>query len=980
MTHRLVVPVLVTALLLTAGSRIPDTAGPARGAGAEARDAKRAAPGATTVVRSAQRQGPRASTRQASDVGRLPVRIERHQPGAPVTLGVPFPKGVLASPDHVRVVRADGTPLATQVTEVTTWEPADPSIKWVWVFFFAEASPDYVLEFGPAVSRPMPAGRVQVVNNARDGGLAEVTTGPLRFTVRQGDGGFLSSAHLDLEGDGFDEEDLIATGPQAGRGAFADLLDEGGVDASRAVVTRTFIDRGSGPLHAILRIEGEYRYARDDNNAAPFVTRIHAYAGTPYVRVLHSWVYTGVPDRHRPQQGDYAHVATQNERIIQLDPTDEGWTQPEDQLQGLGLGLSLDLDPNRQVRTALRDGRWWSPGEARALAHGASNGRTGGDAGNPAGVISIFQTGPKPARMPPLPTSTPTERLAGFSAELRAGDEVVDRAERAAGWLDVFDGRRGVAIGVKHFLEEYPKAIAFDPATGSLDAFFWSPLAGPMSFARSSNTPASEGAIENWAQGLAKTSELLLYFHGADASTDEIARTMRLVQEPPVGHVDPAWYGRTQVFGDFASRSDRFPALQRALDYKFDWMLFNQRWEPWYGVFDHGDMMNTFTGDAWNTFGHGEPAQDYQWWLQFMRTGDPRVFDAALAFSRHLMDVDNTHWPVPTSYRGDSNYPLDYWSSLDDPPVGTFVGVGRRHAVQHWSHILSAHVWVPGWLAAYYLAGEQRGLDVATMTGDLYLRRPWGEHGLTGRRLYLSVWNLAEIWDATKDPRYKAELDDRVARMLRLQNGPDQYGALVMDRYGYTQIYASHGLERYLNATGDESVRRALVRHARAVRDNPPLNHWMESYLSSIHSLTLGYRFTGERSFLDELTRRLDVLKMDAIARPIDDSWTQAVLFEALEGASRLPLDPNRFRPPTGAGRAGAGRVAAASPGARAGGVASNAAAGGGRGGPFGEPRRANWAFGHGLRIYGWTTAFTVPYALAVLADVDRSATKETRR
>jgi hypothetical protein len=366
--------------------------------------------------------------------------------------------------------------------------------------------------------------------------------------------------------------------------------------------------------------------------------------------------------------------------------------------------------------------------------------------------VSVSQAGPKPDRVPPVPTSTLTTRLDGFAAEIATGSDVVGRAARAAGWLDVFDGTRGVAIGLRYFFEEYPKELAFDAATGELTAYVWSPKAGPMSFARASDRPASEGAVENWARGIAKTSELLVFFHGRDTSADEVARIMRFVLEPPVAHVDPAWYGRSGVYGAFAPRTDAFPEYQRALDYKFDWMLFNQKWQPWYGVFDHGDMMNTFDGRAWNTFGHNEPAQDFMLWLQFMRTGDARLFDAALAMSRHTMDVDNTHWPAGPAYHGESNYPLDYWKTLQQPPGSKYLGVGRRHSAQHWLHILSAHVWVQGWLASYYLAGEHRGLDVARLSADMHLRRLWGEHELTGRRLYLSVWNLVDVWDATKDP------------------------------------------------------------------------------------------------------------------------------------------------------------------------------------------------------------------------------------
>jgi hypothetical protein len=510
--------------------------------------------------------------------------------------------------------------------------------------------------------------------------------------------------------------------------------------------------------------------------------------------------------------------------------------------------------------------------------------------------------------------------MTGFSGQLSAAGQVVEEAELLEGWLDISDARRGVAIGLRHFLEEYPKELGYDPRTSALEAFSWAPSAEPMSFARASSRIGSEGAIENWAQGLAKTSEAVLYFHGADASTEQLRRTLRYVLAPPVAHADPAWYGASGAYGRFAPSSATLPELQRALDYKVDWVLFNQGWEPWFGMFDYGDVMVNFSGDAWSQWGHNEPAQDYSLWLQFMRTGDPRVFDAAQALSRHTMDVDNTHWPEDPDYGGDTNHPLDYWRTLERPPGTKWRGIGRRHSPQHWDHALSAHAWVPGWMADYYLAADHRALDVAVQTAEMHLRRLWGEHELTGRRLYLSVWNLAEVWDATKDDRYAEELRDRVDRMIRLQR--NQGGNLVLDRYGYAQVYVSHGLGKLLGMTDDVELRAALVRHARFTRDAVPLNHWMESYLASVHSLVIGYDLT-----------------MDPLPRRIDDSWTQGELGRALDRLDRLPPDPGRFRPEL-------------------------------------RPRvrqqrrsRPGWAFTNGLRVFGWTHAYTLPYAIRALGE-----------
>jgi len=247
-------------------------------------------------------------------------------------------------------------------------------------------------------------------------------------------------------------------------------------------------------------------------------------------------------------------------------------------------------------------------------------------------------------------------------------------------------------------------------------------------------------------------------------------------------------------------------------------------------------------------------------------------------------------------------------------------------------HVLSAHVWVQGWMAAYYLAADNRALDVARQTADMHLRRMWGEHELTGRRLYLAVWNLAEVYDATKDPKYKADLEDRVQRMLTQARGNGD--VLAIERYGYSQVYAAHGLHRYWLMTGDAVVRDALVRHARRERDVPSLNHWMESYMASLFPLAIGYELSGEPSLRDEAVRRARLLETAALPRPIGEGWTRDALAAALQPTDRLPDAPSWYRREFPAA-------------ARA--------------------RTPNWDPLHGLRFFGWTTGHGLPWALALV-------------
>lgn len=840
---------------------------------------------------------------QAQPSATLTLWVKKHRLGAPVLVGLPFPRGVLYSSDHVRLEDPAGQEVPAQVTEVTTWEPADSSLKWLWVFFFTGPDSVYCLRYGPEVRRTLffeP--RVTVVNNQREDGGAEVATGPLRFVIHKGRGGFLQEVWLDEEGDGFEADDRIAIGPE-GRGSFLDLLDDLGPDSSEAIVLRITQARGTGPLHAVLKIEGEYRYRRPDNSPAPFVTYLHAYAGQAYVRVLHTITYTGNPDKHRRQPGQYAPIATSadgilDERQLQGDP---GWTQPDDRIAGAGLALVPQLGQPLRCVAGYFEGSWWNPGAERLQEQETDP------------KCIVLQNGPNPTRTPPLPSSTPDRRLEGFTAQLSGLNHPV---ERAVGWLNLRGPRGGIAWGIRSFFEEYPKAL--EGSEARLTAFLWPPQVEPMHFARWSADEFDGEMLGNFAQGLTKTTELVLFFHSPRATVDAVRRVLGYILDPPVVHADPSWYAQSLVYGRWAPATEKFPEFERSLSYKFAWWRFNQQWEPWYGMFDFGDGMTYYFRDEWFMWNNNEPAIDFMWWLQFMRTGSREAYLTAEAASRHSMDVDNIHWPADPVYNGETNSALDYWVYQKQPKGTPYLGIGRRHGRQHWTALLSAHVWLPGWLAAYYLAGYHRGLDVARLTGETYLKRIWGEHDLRGRRLYLSVWNLVELWDATKDLRYEAELKDRVQLMLRLQE--EQGGNLVVDRYGYAQVYASHGLYRYWQLTGDAKVRQALIRHARYVRDVPPLNHEMESYLSSIHSLLVGYEFTAEKSFLEEALRRAEVLKTEALPDDAFERMTQRELASALEAVSHLP-ESSTGRP-------------------------------------------AIWKITNGLRVFGWTHAFNVSWLL----------------
>jgi hypothetical protein len=842
----------------------------------------------------------------------IPISVKNNVEGAPVTIGIPFPKGELYSVDNIRLLNLNGKEISIQTTKVSTWLPADESVKWVWIFFFSENSSDYILEYGEGVWPSPISNRIVSTNNMRPKGGITVNTGPLKFSIKKQGNGFLDEVYLDTNKDGlFSKEELIASAPEKKRGAFLDILDDNGLDMSKAVIHEVFREKGSGPLHTIFRIEGTYVY-ENENNPSPFQIRIHAYAGKSYLKVLHTLTYTGNPDKHERQEGEHANIATQNEVILSEETMeDPGWTQPDDQIAGAGLKVKYHLGNEVTFTTSTYEGDWYKDLSSTEYHVSDLNNQK----------VGVLQTGP--AQNNPNTTSSPSNRLEGFDSKIYKGDQTLKNTQRSRGWIDISNSSKGVSIGIKNFLKEYPKELQIDPEDSTLNGYVWPSDIEPMSFERK-HTQQDGGMLANFAQGITKTTEFVYYFH-EDHDVKNIKNVMTYSLQSPVAHAAPEWYTQSKVYGNMAPYSSKYKEFENALQYKFDWWAFNQKWEPWYGMFNYGDGKNYYFGGEWHQWNNNEPTVDFQFWTNFMRTGNPKYYYLAESMSNHTMDVDNVHWPKKRTYLGKINDAIDYWNFEDEPESTPYLGIGRRHAEEHWYSLLSAHVWIQGWIASYYLSGNHRALEIAKMTGDTYLKRIWGEHDLRGRRLYLSVLNLVELYDATKSQKYKDELDERVDVMLELQK--EQGGNLLIDRYGYSQTYVAQGLYKYYQLTGDDRITRALVDHARWVYNVPPYNHEMESYLATIYPLLLGYEFSGNKMYFEEALKRAEVLKVSALSKNQSKFKSQQEYSDALLEISNLPKSQNG--------------------------------------------RFTNWEMNQGLRVFGWTHANNIPYLLYWLENSD---------
>ena len=714
----------VSASALAGGDAAPATTTTTSSAGAAASDesacATTAAAKADTVLHAAAAEAGTASANgvhasaKAAEAGALSHAAQERAPQPVAHNRADMGAFTLTAPD--------GTVLPVQTFPAAYWP--DGSLKWTFhtADFGAAAKPHTspVVEYG---REPVPLPAAVTCKDAGD--RLVIDTGAVQtelFTTPNADGAFIGKTVI-----------LGRTAIASGRLVYVNetpadgtgTLDALSSDVLSPAVREVYYGRvesaaveEQGDFQVVVALRGTHVNAA---GAAfmPFVLRLTLRLNDPFIRIQHTFTYTGDPNR--------------------------------DFMRGLGMELKTPLFGREYNRHILFAGELTDAARctSSALFHEEYKLL---QSWHPKIAPDIY-----PAQLAGKPlVFNPTD------AESRAIDKIVASvpgwasyrlfADSADHWritkstgkrgctrISAAEGRRttgaaalcgedgGIVVCQRDFWQKYPSSLWFDNIAASgtsgedtarTTVWFWSPEAPAKDF-RHYDTEGHAGSYyEGYDKlggdpyGIANTNEVLLGgFLPHDGrlalSHEELDAIARDAQKPALLVSTPQYYHDTGAFGIWSlpriDGNDAEQRLEAQLDAAISFYKNEVEQRRWYGFFDYGDVMHTYDRDrhCWRYDMGGYAWQNTElvptlWlWYSFLRTGREDILTLSEAMSRHTSEVDIYH-------------------------EGKYKGLGSRHNVIHWGcPCKEARIAMAGHHRfAYYLTGDRRFADIFDIVKD----------------------------------------------------------------------------------------------------------------------------------------------------------------------------------------------------------------------------------------------------------------------
>jgi hypothetical protein len=592
-----------------------------------------------------------------------------------VSWGVPWKQGAIQR-GAAFSLSAQGGDLPVQSWPMAYWP--DGSIKWTGFASVVPAGFTGAATLSTSKRSSAAAGALSATN---DGKSVVVDTGALKCSISTSGANIFDS--MSIGGKDVAGPSQLVCVLQNGPETYPE--DAPAREKYLSEVKKVMVEQ-SGPVRAVVLIEGMHRGATSGREWLPFTVRLYFYSGQTSVRVVHSIVFDG--------------------------------DQEKDFVRGLGLQFAVPLREearNRSVRFGGPDGGLWSEPLQPAGGNAAQEAGQPYEANMMFGGLAMFSQN---AIWDDFKLTQPTPD--GFTIVKRTNPKSTwlhsNAGKRAPGLAFVGDLTGGLAVSVKNFWQSYPSSLEVREAsspTAALVAWLWSPDGPEMDMRhydiKAHGLDASYEDVQpglSTAYGVARTSELTLYPSAAlPARTDTVAMAAAGNQHPLLAAA-PEYIHTTGLFGIW-SLTDRSTDFKKSMEDGLDSVLafYKQQVDDrrWYGFWQFGDFMHSYSaprhvwhydwgGHAWDNTELGAPL----WlWYSYLRSGRADIFNLAYAHARNTSETVVYH-------------------------LGPMKGLGTRHNVIKWGDgakeariSQAAH-----WRFLHYLTTDERAGDIMHMVAE----------------------------------------------------------------------------------------------------------------------------------------------------------------------------------------------------------------------------------------------------------------------
>ena len=652
-----------------------------------------------------------------------------------VSFGVPWPRGAVAKDAKFHLLDGSGKDVPLQIWPLAYWP--DGSLKWTGNAISGDG----------ALAGPL---KIDVGDSAAPASPLKVTDSADAVEIENG----ATNWRLAKHGSNLVEAVKIGDTTVAKDGKLVCILeDRSDVSNHHATREQSFASQidsvsveQSGPVRAVVKIQGKHKADEVDRAFLPFTIRLYFFAGVDSVRMVHSFAFDG--------------------------------DQEKDFIRGLGVRFAVPMREqahNRHVRIAGSTGMFAEP--LRLLV------------GRRLPSIDLYRKQVAGQRVPSLdqlPGRELVEDMAvwdgfkitqlspdSFAIQKRTNDKSawIDAAadNRALGTAFIGDVSGGFSIGLKDFWQLAPTEIEIEHAStdaAELTLWLWSPDVPAMDLRhydiKAHGLEASYEDIEagfSTATGVARTHEITLCPFKEVPSNDELLKLSKATAQPPRLVCSPEYYHSIPVFGvwslpDRSTPAKKFLEDRLAAAITFYQGQIDQR--RWYGFWNFGDVMHSYdpTRHEWRydvggfAWANTELEPDLWLWYSFLRTGRGDVFRMAEAMTRHTQEVDVYH-------------------------LGRFAGLGSRHNVRHWGdgakelRVSQALLKRP----YYYLTTDERVGDLMNEVIDadkklvdvdplrkIEPKTQYPTHARIGPDWFAACSNWLAAWERTGDTKYRDKI------------------------------------------------------------------------------------------------------------------------------------------------------------------------------------------------------------------------------